>query len=65
MNTGLNQGSAKIYQFPVGGRSSLGMPRLEEATTDADRASSPEIVWGNAWYHEVAIMEINKPSREH
>ena len=33
MNTGLNQGSAKIYQFPVGGRAALGGRRYGETKT--------------------------------
>ena len=42
MNTSLNHGSAKIYQFPVGGRSALAGRRYEEAkagTTLLRRAS--------------------------
>ena len=31
MNTSLNQGSAKIYQFPAGGRAALGGRRYGEA----------------------------------
>ena len=33
MNTGLNQGSAKIYQFPAGGRAALGGRRYGETKT--------------------------------
>ena len=40
MNTSLNQGSAKIYQFPVGGRSALGGRRYDETKTATDLASS-------------------------
>ena len=65
MNTSLNQGSAKIYQFPVGGRAALGGRRYDETKTAADLASSrvSEVAVGGAWYHEAAIQE-SKPVRE-
>ena len=34
MNTGVNQGSAKIYQFPAGGRAALGGRRYGETKTE-------------------------------
>jgi hypothetical protein len=37
MNTSLNHGSAKIYQFPAGGRSALGGRRYENAKTFTDK----------------------------
>ncbi len=65
MNTSLNHGSAKIYQFPIGGRSALGIRRHEETQSSADLASSPmsEVAVGGAWYHDAAIQE-SKPVRE-
>jgi len=65
MNTSLNYGSAKIYQFPAGGRAALGGRRLEDTKTVTDLASSrvSEIVYGSSWYHEAAIQE-SKPLRE-
>ena len=39
MNTSLNHGSAKIYQFPAGGRAALGGRRLEETKAAADPGS--------------------------
>jgi hypothetical protein len=65
MNTSLNHGSAKIYQFPVGGRSALGIRRHEETPSSADLASSrmSEIAVGGAWYHDAAIQE-SKPGRD-
>jgi Protein of unknown function (DUF2735) len=66
MNTLLNHGSAKIYQFPAGGRSAAGTRRLEEIKTTTELASSrvSEAACGSAWYHEAAIEE-SKPGREH
>jgi hypothetical protein len=65
MNTSLNQGSAKIYQFPAGGRAALGGRRYEEAKTVTDLASSrvSEAVLSGSWYHEAAIQE-SKPVRD-
>jgi len=50
----LTQTSAKIYQFPVGGRNGPGRRVL--ASTDA--ASNPaNILTCSSWYHEVAMLE--------
>ncbi len=62
MNTSLNHGSAKIYQFPAGGRSALGGRRYDESQTATDLASSSanEAACSGSWYHEAAIQE-SKP----
>jgi len=39
MNTSFNHGSAKIYQFPVGGRAALGVPPPDETKASIDLAS--------------------------
>jgi hypothetical protein len=59
MNSNLGQGSAKVYQFPVGGRAALGGRRYGEATLPADRLSSPsvETICSGSWYHQEAIDE--------
>jgi Protein of unknown function (DUF2735) len=66
MNTSLNQGSARIYQFPAGGRSGVSARRQGETQASADPASSHvcEVAVGDAWYHDAAIQE-SKPVREH
>jgi len=53
MNTDLNQGSATIYQFPVGGRDAL-----RGAHKPAEVASTrvSEVGFGDAWYHQEAIQ---------
>jgi Protein of unknown function (DUF2735) len=65
MITSSNQGSAKIYQFPAGGRAALGGRRYETSKPMAE--PSPlrvhEAVCGSAWYHEAAIQE-SKPKWE-
>jgi hypothetical protein len=65
MNTGLNHGSARIYQFPTGGRAALGGRRYDETKTANDLASSrvSDVAVGGAWYHEAAIQEA-KPECE-
>ncbi len=65
MNTTSNQGSAKIYQFPAGGRAALGVHRHEEtkAATDPGSMRVSEAACGGSWYHEAAIQE-SKPLRD-
>ena len=65
MNANLNHGSAKIYQFPAGGRAALGGHRYEESKTATDLASPRvnEAACSGNWYHEAAIQESN-PVRE-
>jgi len=57
-NNSLGYGSAKIYQFPVGGRAGLGGRRYGE-TGPADQGSTPvvETVCSGSWYHQEAIEE--------
>ena len=65
MNTSLNHGSAKIYQFPVGGRSAVGGRGHDETKSCRRSCFVPRqrsCVRGS-WYHEAAIQE-SKPVRE-
>jgi Protein of unknown function (DUF2735) len=67
MNTNISQGSARIYQFPAGGRAALGGKRREEFKPLADQASvrvSEAAACGSGWYHEAAILEAER-TREH
>lgn len=48
----LEQTSAKIYQFPVGGRS--GLARREQAAADV---ASRAVVTSSSWYHEAAMLD--------
>jgi hypothetical protein len=66
MNTSLNHGSAKIYQFPAGGRAALAGRRYEE-TSAVTALASPRAgaaVYSGSWYHEAAIEE-SKSRDEH
>jgi hypothetical protein len=65
MNSSLNHGSAKIYQFPPGGRAALGGRRHDETKSPADQATPHvnEAACSGSWYHEAAIQE-SKPAWE-
>jgi hypothetical protein len=65
MNSSLNHGSAKIYQFPAGGRAALGGRRDDEPKSAIEQGASRviETVCSGAWYHEAAIQE-SKPAGE-
>jgi hypothetical protein len=59
MNPTVQQGSAKIYQFPVGGRAGLSIGRpVTQSVVDAPRVS--EVACGSGWYHEAAIDDAKK-----
>jgi hypothetical protein len=57
MSTSFNQESAKIYQFPAGGRAALGGRRYGEAKPAIDAPRVNEAVCSGSWYHEEAIQE--------
>ena len=65
MNTSLNQGSAKIYQFPAGGRQALGGRRYDASkpATDLPSQHVTETNCSGSWYHQAAIDE-SKPKWE-
>ena len=64
MNTGVNQGSARIYQFPTGGRAALGGRRYGEAKTEFAAPPTNLADCSGSWYHAAAIEEAN-PGRDH
>jgi hypothetical protein len=66
INTSVNEGSAKIYQFPAGGRAALGGRRYGETKSVTDFAASAVNLadCSGSWYHAVAIEE-SKPGRDH
>ena len=65
MSTGLIRGSAKIYQFPAGGRAALGGLRNDEPKSATEQSASRvnETISSGSWYHEAAIQE-SKPAWE-
>jgi hemolysin activation/secretion protein len=63
INTGVNEGSAKIYQFPVGGRSALAGGRYGE--TKPELALPVNVAdCSGSWYHAEAIQDA-KTGRDH
>ena len=57
--------SAKIYQFPVGGRAALLGRRYGETQSPIDQNTPRvnETICSGSWYHEEAIQE-SKPGWE-
>ena len=65
MNTSLSHGSAKIYQFPAGGRAALGGRRYDEVKSAGEPGHYRinEAACSESWYHEAAIEEArSKPT---
>lgn len=52
-----NAKSAKIYQFPEGGRA--GLVKRDDAKAAAEAATHLNIVVGGSWYHDEAIQEAS------
>ncbi|MFL6817832.1 MAG: DUF2735 domain-containing protein [Bradyrhizobium sp.] len=65
MTADFDKGSAKIYQFPAGGRAALAPSRGSGTGSTVDPALLPinEAVCADGWYHEAAIQEA-KPARD-
>ncbi len=67
LTTSVNEGSAKIYQFPAGGRAALGGRRYGETKTAVSEFAGPSANLADcsgSWYHAAAIQEA-KPGRDH
>lgn len=50
------EGSAKIYQFPAGGRAGLSGRRYEAKPTETVMPVT-RVASGSSWYHEEAIRD--------
>ena len=65
MNTGLSEGSAKIYQFPTGGRAALEGRRYGETKTPEIAPQPVNLAdCSGSWYHAAAIQDANN-ERDH
>ena len=65
VNTSVNEGSAKIYQFPAGGRAALGGRRSGETKTTEFAAPAVDLAdCSGSWYHAAAIQDANS-ERDH
>ena len=60
MNQTLQRESAKIYQFPIGGRNSTSVRRGLQRTTKDLSAEVAVAECGSGWYHEVAIRNAEQ-----
>ena len=61
MTRSVDQESAKICQFPIGGRAACGDRRYGETKSSID-LNTPrvnEALCSDSWYHEEAIRESN------
>ena len=70
MKSSLSDGSARIYQFPVGGRAGLLGRPYGEARSQIDQTTlrANETICSGSWYHEEAIQESKfdpKPGWDH
>jgi hypothetical protein len=66
LTTRVNEGSAKIYQFPAGGRAALGGRRYGETGAVSEFAVPTANLadCSGSWYHAAAIQDT-KPGRDH
>jgi hypothetical protein len=56
--------SAKIYQFPIGGRAMAGGRR--DDVKSAAQPTSPRVsatAFGGSWYHEEAVQDAERARR--
>ena len=64
MTTTSQFGTAKIYQFPQGGRAALADRRDEaKRVVEFAQARTAKVVMGDCWYHEEAIREADRPRK--
>ena len=65
MNTNGSQESARIYQFPAGGRAALGGKRWDEfnSTPAQTLERVNEAVCSGSWYHDEAIREAQSQTK--
>lgn len=57
MNTNINHGSAKIYQFPTNPRAKASTYRNETQSLPAIGSPSIAAVVTGGWYHDAAVRE--------
>ena len=63
MKSSLSYGSAKIYQFPVGGRAALGGRGETRSSIERNTPRVNETICSGSWYHEEAIRESRQESK--
>jgi Protein of unknown function (DUF2735) len=63
MSANLNLGSARIYQFPAGGRAALGGRSYHEAKSVSEAPRVNEATCSGSWYHDEAIREAQSQTK--
>ncbi|MGY4309071.1 hypothetical protein ACVIJ6_006314 [Bradyrhizobium sp. USDA 4369] len=61
MDTNVNEGSARIYQFPRGGRAGLALQHPAIASARQVAPALQPSIYSGSWYHDEAIQEA-KPA---
>ncbi|MGJ4947110.1 DUF2735 domain-containing protein [Bradyrhizobium sp. HKCCYLS20291] len=61
MDTQLDEGSARVYQFPRGGRAGLAGRPYGQADSRPIAPSIQPTICSGSWYHDEAIQEA-KPA---
>lgn len=60
-----NRETAKIYQFPAGGRAAIRSGRpLVKPIDELQAAAASKAVVGGSWYHEEAIRDAEPPRKQ-
>jgi hypothetical protein len=59
--TTFQAGSAKIYQFPVGGRAKQASNVTRAPGISEGAARAPQILSADGWYHEAAMQAAEPP----
>lgn len=57
MSTNWNGETAKVLQFPEGGRRGLAGRRATARAIEELEAALPKVSFGDGWYHEAAMQE--------
>ena len=61
MNSEFQRQTAKIFQFPAGGRAALGGQRNEAKSSNSSNSHKvSEVACAGAWYHEAAIRDMDR-----
>jgi hypothetical protein len=64
MTTTSEFGTARIYQFPKGGRAALANRRDQSKhVVEFAQARASQVAVGDCWYHEEAIRESDRPRK--
>ena len=63
MSANVNRETARIYQFPAGGRAALGGRSTSEAKPVSEKPRVNEAVCSGSWYHEEAIREAQSQTK--